>query len=106
LLAASYRRGFVSCGQALPLARGVRPSTQSRWIRYARQVTVRRLEDVIVHLDAGVARPSIADSAEAAAHIGAPLPPRIDAGPPGGSAQASEASAPALPLHTSAPDLE
>jgi HNH endonuclease len=31
--------------------RVVRPATQSRWIRYARQVTVRRLEEVVVECE-------------------------------------------------------
>jgi len=106
LLADAYRRGLVSWCQARLLIRVVQPSTQSRWIRYARQVMVRRLEDVIVEVDAGVARPSIAGSAAAPAHVGASLPPRIDAGSSAGAARASAASAPALPLHTSAPDLD
>lgn len=48
LLADAYRRGLVSWCQARLLVRVVRPATQSRWIRYARRVTVRRLEDVVV----------------------------------------------------------
>jgi hypothetical protein len=48
LLADAYRRGQVSWCQARLLVRIVRPGTQSRWIRYARQVTVRRLEDAVV----------------------------------------------------------
>src|SRR5206468_1174525 len=76
LLADAYRRGLVSWCQARCLIRVVRPATQSRWIRYARQVTVRRLEDVIIDCEVGAADPSAASSASAPAHIGvSPLPP-------------------------------
>ncbi len=66
LLADAYRRGLVSWCQARLLVRVVQPATQSPWIRYARQVTVRRLEDALVACEV----------AAAPAHIGAPpLPP-------------------------------
>ena len=69
-LADAYRRGIVSWCQARLLVRIVQPTTQSRWIRYARQVTVRRLEDVIIMCEVTAAAPA------SPAHIGAaPLPP-------------------------------
>jgi hypothetical protein len=43
----AYRRGLVTWCQARLLIRVVRPGTESRWIRYARKVTVRRLEEVV-----------------------------------------------------------
>jgi hypothetical protein len=78
LVADAYRRGLVSWCHTRLLVRIVAPATQSRWIRYARQVTVRRLEDAVIACEVEAAE---------AANIGAsPLPP---ADPPS--------------LHTSAP---
>ncbi len=62
----------MSWCQARLLVRVVRPPTQSRWIRYARQVTVRRLEEVIVECEVEAAP----------AHIGAPPLPPFDPPPP------------------------
>src|SRR5207249_7793631 len=76
LLADAYRRGLVSWCQARLLIRVVRAATQSSWIRFARQVTVRRLEDVIIDCEVRAAEPSATANASAPAHIGAsPLPP-------------------------------
>jgi len=86
LLADAYRRGLVSWCQARLLVRVARPATQSRWIRYARQVTVRRLEEVIIdcEVNAAMSSPtnssvtpsSVAPAPGAPAHIGAsPSPP-------------------------------
>jgi hypothetical protein len=58
LLSDAYRRGLVSWCQARLLVRVVRPATQSRWIRWARQVTVRRLEDAIVAVELSAATSS------------------------------------------------
>ncbi|OLE65784.1 MAG: hypothetical protein AUG03_03010 [Acidobacteria bacterium 13_1_20CM_2_68_14] len=117
LLADAYRRGLVSWCQARLLIRVVRPATQSRWIRYARQVTVRRLEDVITDCEVSTAEFSATAASSASAHIGAsPLPPiepspadaaSMDpqhADPPPGKT-ASLARDPAL-LHTSAPPFD
>ena len=91
LVADAYRRGLVSWCQARLLLRVVSPATQSRWIRYARQVTVRRLEDAVIACEV---------EAAAAANIGAsPLPP-LDPSP----AQVEVAPAVSGSLHTSAPD--
>lgn len=63
----AYRRGLVTWCQARLLIRIVRPGTESRWIRYARKVTVRRLEAVVISCEIETA---LSDSAGAA-----PLPP-------------------------------
>ena len=47
LVADAYRRGLVSWCQARLLVRAARVGTESRWIRFARRVTVRHLEDVV-----------------------------------------------------------
>ncbi len=76
LLADAYRRGLVSWCQARLLIRVVRPPTQSRWIRYARQVTVRRLEDVIIDCEVRAAESPATPASSSPAHISAwPLPP-------------------------------
>ncbi|MGH9749192.1 MAG: hypothetical protein ACRD6R_04630, partial [Candidatus Polarisedimenticolia bacterium] len=112
LLADAYRRGFVSWCQARLLIRVVRPATQSRWIRYARQVTVRRLEDVITDCEVRAAESTDTPASSPPAHIGAsPLPP-ADSCPPGPPAAepATAGSHPApsssAPRHTSAPPLD
>ncbi|MBI1951700.1 MAG: DUF222 domain-containing protein [Acidobacteria bacterium] len=51
----AYRRGLVTWCQARLLIRVVRPGTESRWIRYARKVTVRRLEDVVTSCEVALA---------------------------------------------------
>lgn len=63
----AYRRGLVTWCQARLLIRIVRPGTESRWIRYARRVTVRRLEAVVISREI--------ETALADAVIPAPLPP-------------------------------
>ncbi|MEK7799442.1 MAG: hypothetical protein AAB297_06405, partial [Acidobacteriota bacterium] len=51
----AYRRGLVTWCQARLLIRVVRLGTESRWIRYARKVTVRRLEDVVTSCEVAAA---------------------------------------------------
>ena len=63
----AYRRGLVTWCQARLLIRIVRPGTEGRWIRYARKVTVRRLEAVVTSCEIETA---LADAAGPA-----PLPP-------------------------------
>ncbi len=115
LVADAYRRGLVSWCHARLLVRIVRPATQARWIRYARQVTVRRLDDVIVWCEVAAAESSAISAPTAAAHIGAlslppaePLPPSEP--PPLETACPSPAFEPALAdgpaRHTSAPLLD
>jgi hypothetical protein len=74
LVADAYRRGLVSWCQARLLVRVARPGTESRWIRYARQVTVRRLEDAITACAISAADPAIGGPAHTS-QDGAPLPP-------------------------------
>jgi len=74
LVADAYRRGLVSWCQARLLVRVARPGTQSRWIRYARRVTVRRLEDAITACDVAAADPAIGDQ-PLTSQDGGPLPP-------------------------------
>ena len=90
LLTDAYRRGLISWCHALLLVRVVAQGTQSRWIRYARRVTVRRLEDAIVGCEVEAANP---------AHVGAPLPPPADHSP----GQITRAAGRPASLHTSAP---
>jgi hypothetical protein len=109
LVADAYRRGLVSWCHARLLVRVVQPPTQARWIRYARQVTVRRLEDVIVDCEVAAAESSAMSAPAAPAHIGvSPLPPAEP--PPFEAAWPSPAFKPALadqaPRHTSAPPLD
>jgi len=99
LLADVYRRGLVSWCQVRLLVRVVRPATQSRWIRYARRVTVRRLEDAIVACEVSAATSSATPAPTTPAHIGAaPLPP---AEPP--PAETKSLPRDHAPRHTSAP---
>jgi hypothetical protein len=91
LVADAYRRGLVSWCQARLLLRVVSPATQSRWIRYARQVTVRRLEDAVIVCEVEAAE---------AANIGASPLPSADPSP----AQVEVAPAVSASLHTSSPD--
>src|SRR5207249_944985 len=72
LLADAYRRGLVSWCQTRFLVRIVQPATQSRWVRYARQVTVRRLEEVIVACEVSAATSQVISAPGPPAHIGAP----------------------------------
>ncbi|OLC53413.1 MAG: hypothetical protein AUH92_06110 [Acidobacteria bacterium 13_1_40CM_4_69_4] len=72
LLLDAYRRGLVTWCQARLLVRVAWPGTQSRWIRYARQVTVRRLEDVVTSC---VVAAALGNGAIEESEI-APLPPR------------------------------
>jgi hypothetical protein len=60
----AYRRGLVTWCQARLLIRVVRPGTESRWIRYARKVTVRRLEDVVTscEIETALAEPKAESS--------------------------------------------
>src|SRR5213594_5203556 len=74
LVADAYRRGLVSWCQARLLVRVARPGTESRWIRYARQVTARRLEDVITACAVAAADPAVGGQARTL-QDGAPLPP-------------------------------
>ncbi|PYT33173.1 MAG: hypothetical protein DMF52_16150, partial [Acidobacteria bacterium] len=74
LVADAYRRGLVSWCQARLLVRVARPGTESRWIRYARRVTVRRLEDAITACAVAAADPAIGGQAHTS-QDGAPLPP-------------------------------
>jgi hypothetical protein len=46
-IADAYRRGLISWCQARHLVRIATPETERRWIRFARQVTVRHLEEAI-----------------------------------------------------------
>ncbi len=88
LVADAYRRGLLSWCQARLLVRVVAPGVQSQWIRYARRVTVRRLEEAVVTCEVEAAEP---------AHIGAsPLPP-ADPSPD----EVVRASVDPAPLHTS-----
>jgi len=67
LVADAYRRGLITWCQARLVVRVTTPATQERWIRYARRVTVRRLEEAVIARDVESSGP---------AHIGAsPLPP-------------------------------
>ncbi len=50
-IADAYRRGLISWCQARHLIRIATPETESRWIRCARQVTVRRLEEAIAQAE-------------------------------------------------------
>jgi len=105
LLADAYRRGLVSWCQARLLIRVVRPPTQSRWIRYARQVTVRHLEDVVIECEVRAAEsPATSAAPFPPAHISAsPLPPteaRPDACP---TDARPDALPDPTPRHTSAP---
>jgi hypothetical protein len=104
LLADAYRRGLVSWCQVRHLVRVVRPSTQTRWIRYARQVTVRRLEEAVAAcaVAAALEEPGVrrdedsADRQGPALGAGAPLPPREPApgsAPDGPAAGAAEGPA-------------
>ena len=116
LLADAYRRGLVSWCQARLLIRVVRPPTQSRWIRYARQVTVRRLEDVIIECEVCAAESPTASAAPfPPAHISAsPLPPAearpeacpTDAPPDARPDALADALPDPTPRHTSAPPLD
>jgi len=112
LLADAYRRGLVSWCQARLLIRVVRPPTQSRWIRYARQVTVRRLEDVIIECEVRAAEsPPTSAAPLPPAHISAsPLPPaeaRPEACPTDAPPDPRpDARANPTPRHTSAPPLD
>ena len=102
LLADAYRRGLVSWCQARLLVRVVQPATQSRWIRYARQVTVRRLEDVVIDCEVAAAESSTMCAPSGAAHIGAaPLPPTEPSPAAIASVPREEAH-----RHTSAPPLD
>jgi hypothetical protein len=102
LLADAYRRGRVSWCQARLLVRVVQPVTQSRWIRYARQVTVRRLEDVVIDREVAAAESSTMSAPSGAAHISAaPLPPAEPSPDDIASLPRDEA-----PRHTSAPPLD
>ena len=98
LLADAYRRGLVTWCQARLLVRVVQPATQARWIRYARQVTVRRLEDVIVACEVAAAE-SAGAAAWPPAHVGAPPLPPVEPS----SDQVASAAGDRAPLHTSAP---
>ncbi len=89
LLKDAYRRGLITWCHARLLARVVAPASESRWIRFARRVTVRRLEDAVVSCEMESANP---------AHVGAlPLPPEDPPTGRAGSGPAGPAS-----LHTSA----
>jgi hypothetical protein len=74
LVADAYRRGLVSWCQARLLVRVARPGTENRWIRYARRVTVRRLEDAITRCAVAAADPAIGGGA-LTSEEGTPLPP-------------------------------
>ncbi len=69
LLADAYRRGLVSWCQARLLVRVAREGTEGRWVRYARHVTVRRLEEVVASCEIDDAL------GEGAPHAAVPLPP-------------------------------
>jgi hypothetical protein len=105
LLADAYRRGLVSWCQARLLIRVVRPPTQSRWIRYARQVTVRRLEDVIIDCEIRAANPPASPAPSSPAHVSAaPLPP-VESSPTEAPPRHISAHPVPTPRHTSAPPL-
>jgi hypothetical protein len=91
LVADAYRRGLLSWCQARLLVRVVLPGVQSRWIRYARRVTVRRLEEAVIACEVETAEP---------AHIGAPPLPPVDPSPD----EVVRAPADPAALHTSALD--
>ncbi len=101
----AYRRGLVTWCQARLLIRVARPGTESRWIRYARKVTVRRLEDVVTSCEVALAlADSPAEGSDGESGTGcdraglagsAPLPP---VGPePGASSWHTSAPPPADP---------
>jgi hypothetical protein len=74
LVADAYRRGLVSWCHARLLVRVARHGTESRWVRYARQVTVRRLEDVVTAYAVTAADPALGGQ-DRTSQDGAPLPP-------------------------------
>jgi hypothetical protein len=74
LVADAYRRGLVSWCQARLLIRVARLGTESRWVRYARGVTVRRLEDVVTACAVTAADRALGRQVRTA-QDGAPLPP-------------------------------
>jgi len=103
----AYRRGLVTWCQARLLIRVVRPGTESRWIRYARKVTVRRLEDVVTSCEVALADASTGGSAgesgngcdRAGTSGAAPLPPvEPEPGAPARHTSAPRPADPPLPL--------
>jgi len=57
-IADAYRRGLISWCQARHLVRIATPETERRWLRHARRMTVRGLEDMITRADVdGMATP-------------------------------------------------
>lgn len=74
LVADAYRRGLVSWCQARLLVQVARPGTESRWVRYARRVTVRRLEEVVTATAVAAADPALGGQAHTS-EDSAPLPP-------------------------------
>jgi len=59
-IADAYRRGLISWCQTRHLVRIATPETECRWLRYARKVTVRRLEEAVTRgeIDAVAAPPA------------------------------------------------
>ena len=91
----AYRRGLVTWCQARLLIRVVRPGTEGRWIRYARKVTVRRLEAVVTSCEVEAA---LAESAGPA-----PLPPvEPEPGASGWHTSAPRSLTPPLPFGSDA----
>ncbi|MFQ5876407.1 MAG: hypothetical protein ACE5JH_01760 [Acidobacteriota bacterium] len=82
LLADAYRRGLITWCHARHLVRVVRPETQGRWIRYARRVTVRRLEEVVALCDIATAMREDATAPPAAAPADPPAAPPAATRPP------------------------
>jgi hypothetical protein len=110
LVADAYRRGIVSWCQARLLVRVARPGTESRWVRYARRVTVRRLEDVVTASAVAAADPALGDGGLTSAE-GAPVPPAEPLPERHTFAPREVADSPALPFdlphssrHTLAPE--
>lgn len=101
LVADAYRRGLVSWCQARLLVRVARPGTENRWIRYARRVTARRLEDVITACAVAAADPAIGGQARTL-QDGAPLPPS-DPLPDGIPFSPTDPLPGSIPLSTSEP---
>jgi hypothetical protein len=62
-IADAYRRGTISWCQVRHLFRIAIPETERRWIHYARQVTLRRLEETIAQAEIATTEPSVVTAA-------------------------------------------
>jgi len=84
----------------------VHPSTQTRWIRYARQVTVRRLEDAVIACEVDLARSADASRSSSPAHVGAPPLPPSESSPAGDAGAADTGVADTEAADTGVADKE